>query len=78
MRFYMKSNELVQSLIELYGEHLEMTDHPETMLIEILANKLIQQTELAEHYKERLKHYEIEHYPGYRRLACTQSGKNRS
>lgn len=69
----MKSDELIQSLIELYSEHLEMTDHPETMLIEILANKLIKQTELAEHYKERLKYYEIEHHPGYRSLVCPQT-----
>lgn len=69
----MKSDELVQSLIELYSEHLEMTSHPEAMLIEILANKLIQQTELTEHYKERLKHHEISGYAKHRSLALLKA-----
>lgn len=58
----MKSHELVESIANDYGEWLELTPHPENMLIEILANKLIQQTELTKHYKERLNHYEITGY----------------
>lgn len=69
----MKSHDLVQKLIEDYGEWLELCETPETMLIEILANKLIQQTELTEHYKERLKHHEISGYAKHRSLALLKT-----
>jgi hypothetical protein len=70
----MKSHELVQKIADDYEEHLEMSPHPENMLIEILANKLIQQTELTKQYKERLKYYEIAGYrAGNRSLEKTSN-----
>lgn len=48
----MKTEQLIDEVIEKYGEWLEMADDAPNMLIEILANLLIKERELNDYYKK--------------------------
>lgn len=48
----MKTEQLIDDVIEKYGEWLEMSDDAPSMLIDILANLLIKERELNDYYKK--------------------------
>lgn len=65
----MKAEQLIQEIIDLYGEHIEMSSQPQNMLIDILAKKLIDERSETQYLKDRLKKYEIANYSTVPRMA---------
>jgi hypothetical protein len=48
----MSTEQLIDDVIEKYGEWLEMSDDAPTMLIDILANLLIKERAMNDYYKK--------------------------